>query len=273
MNQARTRSKAESRTRRRRRNRASSRDAVAPSDKRDNRTGIARGRFGVLRRRWVRYPLVAVLVVALLPVMLTLLYRIEAVRPVSTLMVSRALSGEPVDRQWVDIEDVTPRLYQSVLMSEDGRFCSHYGIDLRELRAVIDDALEGERPRGASTITMQTAKNLFLWQGRSLIRKGLEAPLAVWIDLVLPKRRIMEIYLNVAEWGPSGQFGVKAGAAHHFGRLPDNLTNRQSALLAVTLPNPHERDPARPGSGLNRVADVIEQRAARSGGYVGCLPD
>jgi monofunctional biosynthetic peptidoglycan transglycosylase len=225
-----------------------------------------------LRRRWLRYPLFALLVLMALPIVLPLVYRIEAVRPVSTLMLSRAVTLQPVDRQWVEIDDVTPRLYQSVMMSEDGQFCRHHGVDLRELRAVIDDALEGERVRGASTITMQTARNLFLWNGRSFIRKGLEVPLAIWIDLVLPKQRIMEIYLNIAEWGPSGQFGIKAGATHHFGRAPDGLSNRQSALLAVTLPNPHVRDPARPGAGMQRVADIVQRRAAQSGAYVGCLP-
>lgn len=229
-------------------------------------------RRSFFRRRWVFYPLLALLVLAAFPLALTLVYRIEFVRPVSTLMLSRLVTFQPVDRQWVAIDDITPRLYQSVLMSEDGQFCAHHGVDLRELRAVIDDALEGERVRGASTITMQTAKNLFLWSGRSFIRKGLEVPLAIWIDLVLPKDRIMEIYLNIAEWGPSGQFGIGAGAAHHFGRAPDGLNNRQSALLAVTLPNPHVRDPARPGAGMQRVADIVQRRAAQSGAYVGCLP-
>ncbi|WP_433962854.1 biosynthetic peptidoglycan transglycosylase [Roseitalea porphyridii] len=255
--------------RRRRRSRAGGEDTGAPANQGRDR----KRRLGFLRRRWVFYPLLTLVIVCALPFVLTLIYRIEAVRPVSTLMIARAVTGNPVDRRWVEIDDVAPRLYQSVLMSEDGQFCSHHGIDLRELRAVIDDALEGERPRGASTITMQTAKNLFLWSGRSFVRKGLEMPLAVWIDLVLPKQRIMEIYLNIAEWGPSGQFGIAAGADHHFGRQPDGISARQSALLAVTLPNPHVRDPASPTADLNRVADVIQGRAAQSGGYDWCLPD
>lgn len=247
--------------------------APAGSDqKRAAEAKRASKRRSLLRRRWVFYPLVTLFVLAALPLLLTLVYRMEVVRPVSTLMLSRMITLQPVDRQWVEIDDVTPRLYQSVMMSEDGQFCAHHGVDLRELQAVVGDALEGERVRGASTITMQTAKNLFLWSGRSFIRKGLEVPLAIWIDLVLPKERIMEIYLNIAEWGPSGQFGIKAGAAHHFGRAPDGLTNRQSALLAVTLPNPHVRDPARPGAGMQRVADIVQRRAAQSGAYVGCLP-
>ena len=211
------------------------------------------------------------MIIAATPLLLTLVYRIEFVRPVSTLMLSRMVTLQPVDRQWVALEDVSPRLVNSVIMSEDGQFCRHYGIDLRELRAVIGDALDGESVRGASTITMQTAKNLFLWQGRSIVRKGLEAPLALWIDLVLPKDRIMEIYLNIAEWGPTGQFGIRAGAIYHFGRQPDALTARQSALLAVTLPNPHVRNPANPSTSMNRVADVIQRRAANARPFVTCV--
>lgn len=271
MNSARTGSKGEKRPRRRPGNGGAA-DGARTSARRRRGADRKRGKFGFPRRRWILYPLVTLLLIALLPPVLTIVYRIDAVRPVSTLMLSRALTGQPVDRQWVGIADVAPRLYRSVLMSEDGRFCSHHGVDLRELRAVIDDALEGERVRGASTVTMQVARNLFLWNGRSFVRKALEVPLAVWIDLALPKERIMEIYLNIAEWGPSGQFGIEAGAAHHFGRAPDALTARQSALLAVTLPNPHLRDPARPSAGMNRIADIIERRAAQSGAYVGCLP-
>ncbi len=237
------------------------------------RAGRKRNWRGRLLRWLVVYPVLVAIAVSLIPLSLTLVYRIDGVRPVSTLMAARVVTGQPMQRQWVDIEDVSPRLYQSVLMSEDGQFCFHRGIDLRELRAVIEDALEGERVRGASTITMQTAKNLFLWNDRSYIRKALEVPLALWIDVALPKHRIMEIYLNVAEWGPDGQFGAQAAARTHFDRTPDALTNRQAALLAVTLPNPHVRDPARPSAGMNRVADVIQRRASQSGAYVRCLSE
>ena len=155
-------------------------------------------------------------------------------------------------------------------MSEDGQFCSHQGIDWGELNAVIEEAMAGETTRGASTIPMQTVKNLFLWQGRSFLRKALEAPLAVYFDAVVPKKRIMEIYLNIVEWGP-GIYGIEAAAEHHFGRSARDLGRRQAALLAVTLPNPLERNPAKPGPGLKRLASVIERRAARSGDYVRCV--
>src|SRR5699024_9436876 len=161
-----------------------------------------------------------------------------------------------------------PVLRYSVVMSEDGQFCSHYGVDLAELKSVVDNAIAGEKTRGASTITMQTVKNLFLWQ-RPLetLRKVFELPSAVYFDLIVPKRRILEIYLNIAEWGP-GIYGIEAAAQHHFGRSAKNLTPRQSALLAVTLPNPAARNPAKPGPGLRRLANTIERRAARAGAYV-----
>ncbi|MBL4727135.1 MAG: transglycosylase domain-containing protein, partial [Rhizobiaceae bacterium] len=115
-------------------------------------------------------------------------------------MLTRTLTLKPVNRHWTDIEDIAPALVQSVIMSEDGQFCMHNGVDWNELTTVIDGVLGGEKTRGASTLTMQTVKNLFLWNDRSYLRKGLEIPLALWFDLVVPKKRILEIYLNIAEW-------------------------------------------------------------------------
>ena len=149
------------------------------------------------------------LAVLLLPYVLAPFYRVG--HPVSTLMAWRWLKGAPVSRQWIDFKAMSPALPRSVVASEDAKFCSHHGIDWDALREVIDDAEDGEVRRGGSTITQQVAKNLFLWPGRSVVRKGLEIPLAMWIDLVLPKQRILEIYLNIAELGPSGQFGAEPG--------------------------------------------------------------
>lgn len=207
---------------------------------------------------------------AMVPAALSVLYRIDGVRPVSTLMLGRWLTFQSVDRRWVEIEDIAPSLIQAVVMSEDGQFCAHHGVDLAELNGVIDDAMEGEKVRGASTITMQTAKNLFLWNGRLFIRKAAEIPLAIYMDLVLPKRRIMEIYLNIAEWD-EGVFGIEAAAQQHFKRPASKLTARQAALLAVTLPAPTVRNPAKPKPGMQRLAGLIERRAAKSGSYVGCV--
>jgi monofunctional biosynthetic peptidoglycan transglycosylase len=232
---------------------------------------VSQGPARPLRRRFPwRAAMLALIAVAMVPAVLGVLYRLDAIRPVSTLMLGRWLLLQPVERQWVEIEDVAPVLLNSIIMSEDGQFCSHHGVDLRELNAVIDDAMEGEKTRGASTITMQLAKNLFLWNGRSFVRKAAELPLAVYLDLVLPKKRIMEIYVNVAEWD-TGVFGIEAAAQHHFGRSASKLTARQAALLAVTLPAPGIREPGNPGKGLQRLAGIIERRAARSGGYTGCV--
>ncbi|BAB50599.1 peptidoglycan transglycosylase [Mesorhizobium japonicum MAFF 303099] len=222
-------------------------------------------------RRWVRRGLVVAAVLALIPTMLTFLYLPSFVHPVSTLMLKDLATFSGYDRRWVSIDDVAPVLAHSVIMSEDGQFCFHRGVDLGELRGVVDDALAGEATRGASTITMQTVKNLFLWS-RPLgsVRKVVELPLAVFFDAVMSKRRIMEIYLNIAEWGP-GIYGIEAAAQHHFGIPAKQLSRRQAALLAVTLPNPIARNPAKPGPGLRRLANLIERRAGRSGAYVGCL--
>jgi monofunctional biosynthetic peptidoglycan transglycosylase len=232
----------------------------------------ARHVWGRRRRsvRWLRRIILAALAVALLPVVLTLVYIMPAVHPISTLMAMDLLTLKGYDRRWVAIDDVAPALVNSVIMSEDGQFCFHRGIDWRELNAVIDSALAGETTRGASTIPMQTVKNLFLWHGRSLIRKGVEAPLAIYFDAVTPKKRIMEIYLNIVEWGP-GIYGAEAAARHHFGRSASELSARQAALLAAALPNPAVRDPARPSPGMSQVAAVVERRASKARDYVTCL--
>lgn len=219
---------------------------------------------------WIRRGVIALVGLGVLPLVLTFLYLPSFVHPVSTLMLKDIVTLRGYDRQWISIDDVSPVLAHSVIMSEDGQFCSHQGIDWGELRLVIDDALAGESTRGASTITMQTVKNLFLWQGRSMIRKGLEVPLAVYFDAILPKKRIMEIYLNIAEWGP-GIYGIEAAARHHFGVSAKKLTARQAALLTVALPNPIDRNPAKAGPGLKRVAGVVQRRASRAGAYVGCI--
>ncbi len=220
--------------------------------------------------RWLRRAFKLAIVIVLIPLLLTLLYIPSFVRPVSTLMLGDLVTLQGYDRRWVPLEDVAPVLAHSVIMSEDGQFCRHLGIDFGELKGVVSDALAGEPTRGASTITMQTVKNLYLWNSRSILRKVVELPLAAYFDLVVPKRRIMEIYLNIAEWGP-GIYGIEAAAQHHFGIPASKLTARQSALLAVTLPNPITRNPAKPSAGLRRLANIIQRRATRSGDYVQCL--
>ena len=209
--------------------------------------------------RIVRNLLLILLAILLLPYLLAPLYRIG--HPVSTLMAWRWLTGAPVSRQWVGFSAISPSLPRSVVASEDAKFCSHHGVDWGALRDVIDDAEEGEVARGGSTITQQVAKNLFLWPGRSIVRKALELPLALWIDWVLPKQRILEIYLNVAELGPSGQFGAEAGANYAFGHPASSLSPREAALLAAILPNPVKRSARNPGPGVRRLAGTYMARA------------
>jgi len=213
--------------------------------------------------RVARNLLLILLAALLLPYLLAPLYR--AGHPVSTLMVWRYMTGAPTSRQWIDFGAISPALPRSVVAAEDAKFCSHHGIDWDALRDVIDDAEDGEVSRGGSTITQQVAKNLFLWPGRSVVRKALEFPLALWIDLVLPKQRILEIYLNIAELGPSGQFGAQAGSAFAFGRPASALAPREAALLAAILPNPVKRSARNPGPGVRRLAGTYMARAQAQG--------
>lgn len=231
-------------------------------------------RYGRVRllfaNRFLRFGARLAAFVLMLPLLLTLIYAIPVIKPVSTLMLGRTILGKPVERTWVNLDDIAPVLPQSVIMSEDGQFCFHRGVDWGELNAVIDDALDGEKTRGASTLPMQVAKNLFLWPHRSFIRKVFEIPYALFADLVWSKRRMMEIYLNMAEWD-EGIFGVEAASQHYFKRPASRLTRSQAALLTVTLPNPAKRNPAKPSSALTKLAKLIERRASQSGAYVKCL--
>ena len=199
------------------------------------------------------------LAVLLLPYLVTPFYR--AGHPVSALMAWRTMTGAPVSRQWMDLSAMAAPLPRSVVASEDAKFCSHRGVDWGALREVVEDAEDGEPSRGGSTITQQVAKNLFLWPGRSMIRKALELPLALWIDFVLPKPRILEIYLNIAELGPAGQFGVQTGSQYAFGHGASMVTPREAALLAAILPNPHVRSARTPGPGVRRLAGIYVARA------------
>lgn len=209
------------------------------------------------------------LALLVLPYVLTPLYLV--VQPVSTLMLWRWATGAPVEQRYVPIGSVATTLPLSVIVAEDARFCSHAGVDWEGMRKAIEEADDLSEARGGSTLVQQVAKNLFLWPGRSYARKALEFPLALWIDLILPKRRIMEIYLNIAEWGPEGQFGAEAGAEYAFGKPARRLSARESALLAAVLPNPHHRLAGRPSAGLRRLAGIYQARARRGGGLADCL--
>jgi monofunctional biosynthetic peptidoglycan transglycosylase len=212
---------------------------------------------------------IAILIVLALPYLITPLYLF--VTPPSTPMLWRYMTGQRVVRIVTPLEAISPAVPVTVIAAEDQRFCAHGGIDWNELRQAIEDAEDVEDLRGGSTITQQTVKNLFLWQGRSFIRKALEFPLAAWVDLVLPKRRIMELYLNVAEWGPNGEFGVEAGSRRAFNMSARDIGYGEAALLAAILPNPVVRNARQPGPLVRRLAGIYERRALAAGALVGCI--
>jgi monofunctional biosynthetic peptidoglycan transglycosylase len=196
----------------------------------------------------------------MLPYVLVPLYRV--INPVSTLMLWRWATGGRVERAFVPLQRMAPALPLTVIAAEDGRFCRHRGIDWEEIREQIEDLEDIREARGVSTITQQTAKNLFLWPSRSLVRKALEFPLALWMDLVLPKWRILEIYLNIAEWGPRGQFGAETASRYAFNKSASALSPREAALLAAVLPNPRRRSARNPGPAVRRLAGIYEVRGA-----------
>lgn len=246
-------------SRRAREARASERDIEVAPDK-DGATLTTPRRRGVIR--WLLTRLTAVLLVlAAIPVGLIFLYAVAP--PVSNLMLVRWLSGDSVSRTWTPLEQIAPALPLAVAASEDSRFCQHGGVDWVEFRNAMQTVDEDGLPtRGASTLTMQTVKNLVLWPGRSAVRKGLELPLAAVADMVWSKRRTMELYLNVAEWG-EGVFGAEAAARHYFGKSASKLTRGESARLAAVLPNPLVYNAARPSRYVATRSGRIAARAAQ----------
>lgn len=179
--------------------------------------------------------------------------------PGTLLMVERRLAGETVAQQWTPIDQISPHLIRAVIAAEDTRFCLHGGVDFEAIDKAVVEAENGGRLRGASTISQQTAKNAFLWNGRSWLRKGGEAWMTLLIETLWPKERIMEVYLNVAEWG-DGLFGAEAAAQKRFGKSAKHLTPREAALLAAVLPNPHKWRVDPPGPYVRGRASTLRAR-------------
>lgn len=204
--------------------------------------------------RWLRR-----LILAPLAVLVPLLALWRFLPPVSTPMLWQAARDGWPRRDYVPLAAISPHLVHAVVASEDARFCDHAGIDWHELGKVLDE--RSGPSRGASTITMQTARNLFLWQQPlAYLRKGLELPLALALETLWPKRRILEVYLNIAEWG-DGIFGAEAAARAHFGKPAAQLTPREAALLAAALPNPILRNAGRPSRAMVLTAHRIAARS------------
>ena len=186
------------------------------------------------------------------------LYRVVP-PPGGIYMAGEAIRLGGVERDWVGFDQISPDLARAVMAGEDARFCEHMGFDLDAIRAALEEREQG-RVRGASTITQQTAKNVFLWHGRSWARKGLEAGFAGLMELIWPKRRILEVYLNSVEFAP-GVFGAEAAARRLFGRSAAELSADQAARLAAVLPNPKERDAAAPSGYVRQRARAIRAGA------------
>lgn len=191
--------------------------------------------------------------------------------PGSMLMLAQRMDGRHITQSWVPLDQISNNLVRAVIVSEDGQFCRHLGVDFRELAAALEKAERGDEVRGASTISMQVAKNMFLWPDRSYLRKALEIGMTLVMEQLWSKPRILEVYLNIAEWGP-GIFGAEAAARHHFGKPASRLTEREAALLAAALPNPLERQSGRPSAQHQRLAAGVERRMRTFGARGACLP-
>ncbi len=221
--------------------------------------------FGMALRWGVRI----VSVLFLLLVGFIVAYRF--VDPISTIMLGRMVTGQTVTQKFVPLNRISENLRVAVVTSEDAHFCHHHGVDWGAMREVIHESGIDGPSRGASTITMQVAKNLFLWPGHSYIRKAFEIPLALVLDFVWPKRRILEIYLNIAEWGDDGIFGAEAASNAYFHEPAADLTLHQAALMAAVLPDPRDRDASDPDRRVLIHARIVETRAAAGETSVACF--
>ena len=228
-------------------NRMAARDSARPRSK--DRSALARCLL-----------IAALTIFAGLPGAGVLLYGVVP-PPATPLMVLRLFEGEGLDRQWRPRSAIAPDLFRAVIAAEDARFCEHFGFDRVELKKAFREWRRGRRIRGASTITMQTAKNLFLWPGRLLLRKAAEAYLTPWLEIGWSKARILELYVNIAEWGP-GIYGAEAAARAYFDKPASALTANEAALLAAALPNPRDWSPANPSAYMRARARAIRARMA-----------
>lgn len=219
----------------------------------------------VLARRWKL--LVTLLVFT--PALLAVTY-IWVPVPATPLMVWRVLQGEGWHRTWVPLKKLPKVIPQAVIASEDNAFCQHNGVDWGAVKDVYEEWQAGEGLRGASTISMQVARNVFLWPGQDPIRKGLEVAVTYGIESLWSKARIMEIYLNVAEWGP-GIYGIEAAAQHHFGKSARKLTREEVFRLVSILPSPRHWRPTSQRRWMYRNINRLQRRVEQLQGEMGCI--
>jgi monofunctional glycosyltransferase len=215
-------------------------------------------------KSWIHQILMIFLIVGVvLPVTITVIYRFLP-PPITVLMVQRSLEGKGLDYRWRSLDQISRALPQAAVAAEDARFCEHHGFDFNALeQAMAHNDRRPNRIRGGSTISQQTAKNVFLWPDRSYVRKGLEAYFTVLIEVLWGKQRIMEVYLNVIEWGP-GIYGAEAAAQHYFHKSASRLTPLEASRLTAVLPSPLKWRAAKPGP-------YVQKRSRRIGGAVGTV--
>lgn len=210
-----------------------------------------------LLARLVTWVIKALLAVLIFTVLWVLAYR-WINPPATSLMVRDWIAGKTVQRDWMPIETMSPRIAYAVMAAEDQNFCTHKGFDFNAISKAMESNRNGKKLRGASTISQQVAKNVFLWPQRSWVRKGFEAWFTLLIEVLWPKQRTLEVYLNVAEWG-NGIYGADAAARHHFGRSAADLSRSQAARLASILPSPIKWSPHRTSGGIARKARSVER--------------
>jgi len=215
-------------------------------------------------RRWLRRLVIVLLAWIGLTSIGVLALRFIA-PPTSAFMLAHRLTVGPIRYQFESLGQISPALPIALVAAEDQKFPAHHGFDVQAIESAMDDADEGARLRGASTISQQTAKNLFLWGGRSFVRKGFEAYFTVLLELFWPKARILEVYANIAEFG-DGIYGAEAAARTYFGKSARELDEREAALLAAVLPNPKKLSPTQPSAYVQRRAEWIELQVRQLGG-------
>lgn len=206
--------------------------------------------------RWVTFVIVGFFLFSVLSVAL---HRFVPV-PVTILMVQRLFEGEGLDHRWVSAERISPHLKAAVIAAEDAKFCTHAGFDIEAIEKAQKHNARSKKKRGASTISQQTAKNVFLWPSRSWVRKGFEVYYTGLIELMWPKERILEVYLNSVEWGP-GVYGAESAARYWFGKSADDLTRNEAARLAAILPSPRKWKAAKSGKYVQKRSGMIQARA------------
>jgi len=220
-------------------------------------------------RRMLRVAVMLLILIIAAPPAMVLLYR-DVSPPGTLLMMERLFEGEGIKKEWVPLDRISRHVPAAVIALEDNLYCEHDGFDWAAIFDAAADHVRGEDTlRGGSTISQQTAKNVFLWPGRTFVRKGLEVPFTTMMEWWWGKRRIMEVYLNVIEWGP-GIYGVEAASQTYFGKPARRLTSREAALLAAVLPNPRRWSPARPTIYIKRRANTAVYRMSRLGTRVNC---